>query len=141
MNWIQNPARFRCSSLALNLFGDIPADIAGVLLSSRGVTFSGNFDPRGRAVYQTNHGCAHDLAGTDTANPAGQLFSLAMLLRESFGLAEAAALIENSVAQVWRAGWRTADLAEPGCQTVGTKTMTEKVIAQILRLPVSAPLA
>jgi len=102
---IQNPARFDVI-VAPNLFGDIIADLGGVLLSSRGVTFSGNFDPRGRAVYQTNHGCARDLAGTDTANPVGQLFSLTMMLRESFGLEEAAALIENSVARVWRAGWR-----------------------------------
>jgi 3-isopropylmalate dehydrogenase len=129
---IQNPARFDVI-VAPNLFGDIIADLGGVLLSSRGVTFSGNFDPRGRAVYQTNHGCARDLAGTDTANPVGQLFSLTMMLRESFGLEEAAALIENSVARVWRAGWRTADLAEPGCQTVGTKAMTAKIIEQILR--------
>jgi 3-isopropylmalate dehydrogenase len=129
---IQNPARFDVI-VAPNLFGDIIADICGVLVASRGVTFSGNFDPRGRAVYQTNHGCARDLAGTDTANPAGQIFSLAMMLRESFGLDDAAALIESSVARVWRAGWRTADIAEPGCKTVGTKTMTNKIVEQILR--------
>jgi 3-isopropylmalate dehydrogenase len=129
---IQNPSRFDVI-VAPNLFGDILADICGVLVSSRGVTFSGNFDPQGHGVYQTNHGCAHDLAGTDTANPAGQFFSLAMLLRESFGLDEAAALIEKSLAETWRAGWRTADLAEPGCKILGTKAMTEKVTEQILR--------
>jgi 3-isopropylmalate dehydrogenase len=101
------------------------------LVSSRGVTFSGNFDPQGHGVYQTNHGCAHDLAGTDTANPAGQIFSLAMLLRESFGLDNAADLIEKSLAEVWRAGWRTADLAEPGCRILGTKAMAGKVAEQI----------
>jgi 3-isopropylmalate dehydrogenase len=129
---IQNPSRFDVI-VAPNLFGDILADICGVLVSSRGVTFSGNFDPQGHGVYQTNHGCAHDLAGTDTANPAGQFFSLAMLLRESFGLDEAAALIEKSLAETWRAGWRTADLAEPGCKILGTKAMTEKVAEQIFR--------
>src|SRR5579871_5038026 len=105
---IQNPGRFDVI-VASNLFGDILADICGVLVSSRGVTFSGNFDPLGHGVYQTNHGCAHDLAGTDTANPGGQILSLAMLLRESFGLDEAATLIETSLAAVWRAGWRTSD--------------------------------
>jgi 3-isopropylmalate dehydrogenase len=129
---IHDPARFDVV-LAPNLFGDILADICGVLVASRGVTFSGNFDPRGHGVYQTNHGCAHDLAGTDTANPAGQIFSLAMLLRESFGLEEAAGLIERSVARVWGAGWRTADIAEPGCKTIGTKAMTEKIVEQMLR--------
>ncbi len=129
---IQNPTRFDVI-VAPNLFGDIIADICGVLVSSRGVTFSGNFTPQGHGVYQTNHGCAHDLVGTDTANPAGQIFSLAMLLRESFGLDEAAALIEKSLAETWRAGWRTADLAEDGCKILGTKAMADKVVEQILR--------
>jgi 3-isopropylmalate dehydrogenase len=129
---IQNPARFDVIA-APNLFGDILADVTGVLVSSRGVTFSGNFNPHGHGVYQTNHGCAHDLAKTDTANPAGQILSLAMLLRESFGLFEAAALIEKSLAQVWRQGWRTADLAESGCKILGTKAMTNRVAQQVLR--------
>jgi len=129
---IQNPARFDVI-VAPNLFGDIITDICGVLVSSRGVTFSGNFDAHGHGVYQTNHGCAHDLAGTDTANPAGQIFSLAMLLRESFGLDEAATLIEKSLAEAWRAGWRTSDIAERGCKILGTKAMAGKVAGQILR--------
>ena len=129
---IQNPAHFDVIA-APNLFGDVLADITGVLVSSRGVTFSGNFDAHGHAVYQTNHGCARDLADTDTANPAGQILSLAMLLRESFGLDTAAALIENSLAEVWRAGWRTADLAESGCRILGTSAMADKVAEQILR--------
>ena len=137
---IQNPTHFDVIA-APNLFGDILADVAGVLVSSRGVTFSGNFDAHGHGVYQTNHGCAHDLAGTDTANPAGQILSLAMLLRESFGLDEAAALIEKSLAEVWRAGWRTADLAEPGCRILGTKAMAEKVAEQVFRSVESPQLA
>ena len=130
---IQNPTRFDVI-VAPNLFGDIIADICGVLVSSRGVTFSGNFDPQGHGVYQTNHGCAHDLAGSDIANPSGQILSLAMLLRESFGLDEAAMLIENALARTWQAGWRTADLAEPGAKILGTKAMAEKVAEQVLRL-------
>jgi 3-isopropylmalate dehydrogenase len=129
---IQNPGRFDVM-VAPNLFGDIIADLCGVLVSSRAVGFSGNFNPRGQGVYQTNHGCAHDLAGTDTANPAGQILSLAMLLRESFGLEEAATLIEKSLAEAWRAGWRTADLAEPGGKILGTEAMTDKVAEQVLR--------
>ncbi len=129
---IQNPNGFDVI-VAPNLFGDIIADICGILVSSRGVTFSGNFNPHGHGVYQTNHGSAHDLAGTDTANPAGQIFSLAMLLRESFGLEEAAALVEKSLAAAWRAGWRTADLAENGSKILGTNAMAGKVAEQVLR--------
>jgi 3-isopropylmalate dehydrogenase len=130
---IQNPTRFDVV-VAPNLFGDILADLTGVLLASRGLTFSGNFDAAGNGVYQTNHGCAHDLAGLDVANPGGQILSLAMLLRESFGFEEAASLIERSLASTWAKGWRTADIAEPGCRVVGTKAMTDRVVEQIFRL-------
>jgi 3-isopropylmalate dehydrogenase len=129
---IQHPAKFDVL-VAPNLFGDILADISGVLLGSRGVTFSGNYDAAGNGVYQTNHGCAQDLAGADTANPAGQMLSLAMLLRESFGLDEAANLMEESLAEIWRQGWRTADLAEPGCRVIGTQAMTDRVVQQVRR--------
>jgi 3-isopropylmalate dehydrogenase len=130
---IQHPAAFDVM-VAPNLFGDVLADISGVLLSSRGVTFSGNFDAAGHGVYQTNHGCAHDLGGKDVANPAGQILSLAMLLHESFGLDRAAGLIERSLAGVWRAGWRTEDLAEPGCRVIGTRAMTDRVVEQMFQL-------
>lgn len=130
---IQNPTRFDVV-VAPNLFGDIIADLTGILLSSRGVTFSGNFDAAGHGVYQTNHGCAHDLADRDLANPGGQILSLAMLLRESFGLDEAATLMERGLANAWAKGWRTADVAEGGCRLVGTKAMTDRVVEQIQQL-------
>jgi 3-isopropylmalate dehydrogenase len=127
--------------VAPNLIGDILADIAGVLVASRGITFSGNFTAQSQAVYQTNHGCAHDLAGSDTANPGGQLLSLAMLLRESFGLDPAATLIERALARAWKAGQRTADLARPGDPVIGTRAMTDRVIEQIHRLAASSVIA
>jgi 3-isopropylmalate dehydrogenase len=130
---IQHPQQFDVL-VAPNLIGDILADVAGVLVASRGLTFSGNFTPEGHAVYQTNHGCAHDLAGTDRANPAGQILSLAMLLRESFGLHDEAALIEGALGEAWRLGWRTADVAEPGCRIVGTQAMADQIAQLVPRL-------
>ena len=61
------------------------------------------------------------------------VLSLAMLLRESFGLDHAAAIIERSLAEVWSQGFRTADLAAPGCETLGTRAMTQRVEQQILQ--------
>jgi 3-isopropylmalate dehydrogenase len=117
-----------------NLFGDVLADLGGVLLGSRGVSFSGNISRAGAAVYQTNHGAAYDLVGKNQANPAGQIFSLAMLLRESFGLIREAKLVEDAVAGIWSQGWRTADLAEKGCSLVGTKEMGELITEALIRL-------
>ena len=114
--------------VAPNLFGDVLADSATAVLGSRGLSYSANFGPDGRAAYQTGHGAAHDLAGTDTANPIAQILSLAMMLRESFGLDEAAVRIERAVAAVVAAQVRTADIAAPGSTIVGTRALTEHVV-------------
>jgi 3-isopropylmalate dehydrogenase len=100
--------------IAPNLFGDILVDISDVLIGSRGLSCSGNFSSGVEAVYQTNHGAAIELVGKDSANPVGQIFALAILLRESFGLFDAADLIEKAVRRVWRQGYRTFDIAEQG---------------------------
>lgn len=129
---IQHPQKFDVM-VSPNLFGDILADLGGALLGSRALSFSGNYSAAGAAVYQTNHGAAYDLAGTNQANPAGQIYSLAMLLRESFGLLREADIIESAVAEVWRQGWRTADLVHDG-NPIGTREMTERVAGEVLRL-------
>ena len=113
--------------VAPNCFGDILSDLGGVLAGSRGLTFGASYSVDGAAVYQTNHGAAYDLAGTDMANPAGQIFSISMMLRGTFGLRMEARLVEDSVRAVWRSGWRTADLTEPGCRIVGTRQFAELV--------------
>lgn len=112
---------------APNLFGDVLADGASLLLGSRGLSFSANYSPTGCAVYQTGHGAAHDLAGRDRANPGGQIQSLAMLLRESFGLIAVADAIDAALNDVLAAGIRTADVALPGSRPVGTREFGAQV--------------
>jgi 3-isopropylmalate dehydrogenase len=112
---------------APNLFGDVLADLGAVLLGSRGLSYSGNYTPRGDGVYQTNHGAAYDLAGSDRANPVGQILSLAMLLRESLALPHVAAAIEDAVRSVWNEGFCTADVAMPGGRIVGTREMGTRI--------------
>ena len=123
---IQDPYAFDVIA-APNLIGDVLADLGAALLGSRGLSFSGNYNDGGSAVYQTNHGSAVDLAGSDRANPVGQIFSLAMMLRESFGLQREAAAIESAVQSLWREGWCTEDIARPGCGIVGTSEMGDLV--------------
>lgn len=127
---IQDPLSFDVIA-APNLFGDVLADLGAVLLSSRGVSFSGNFSESGAAVYQTNHGSALDLAGQGRANPLGQIASLAMMLRESFGLAREAGWIDAGVEEVMRQGFRTFDVTQPGTNEVGTAEMGERVAAAV----------
>lgn len=130
---LQEPLAFDVIATS-NLFGDVLADLGAVLLSSRGVSFSGNFSAEGAAVYQTNHGSALDLAEQGRANPIGQIASLAMLLRESFGLHREAGWIEAAVAEVLRHGFRTFDVAEQGTTLVGTAEMGERIAASVERL-------
>ena len=110
-----------------NLFGDILADCGALLLGSRGMSYSGNFNSKGHAVYQTGHGAAYDLAGKNIANPIGQILSLCMLLRESFNLMDIASDIEHAIRKTLHKGVRTADIAAPGCQIVGTNEMGQKI--------------
>jgi 3-isopropylmalate dehydrogenase len=57
-----------------------------------------------------------------------------MLLRESFGLADEAALVERAVEDALGAGYRTDDLAEPGCRPVGTREMGQRVAEAVTAL-------
>jgi len=113
--------------VASNMFGDVLADGASVLLGSRGLSFSANFSDDGIGVYQTGHGAAHDLTGTDRANPIGQVLSMIFMLREHFDLDQIADGIERGVEAVLTAGWRTADIMAPGCRVVGTREMGERI--------------
>lgn len=117
-----------------NLFGDILSDLGGVLLGSRGLCFGASFSGDEAAVYQTNHGAAHDLASTNRANPVGQILSLAMMMRESFRLNKAADLVEAAVVDVWRSGWRTEDLLETGCKVLGTREMATHIAESVVEL-------
>ncbi|MBI1374615.1 MAG: 3-isopropylmalate dehydrogenase [Phycisphaera sp.] len=129
---IQQPDAFDVL-ITPNMIGDVLADLGAVLLGSRGLTYSGNFSAHGAAVYQTNHGSAHDLVGADRANPAAHLMALAMMLRESFGLSAEADRIERALRDVWSQGWRTADIAQASSngKVLGTQDLTARVVDAI----------
>ncbi|TXM89386.1 3-isopropylmalate dehydrogenase [Methylobacterium sp. WL116] len=85
-----------------NLFGDVLSDVAAMLTGSLGMLPSaslGAVDARGtrKALYEPVHGSAPDIAGQDKANPIAMIGSLAMCLRYSFGLGEAADLVDRAI--------------------------------------------
>lgn len=133
---VRDPGAFDVIAVP-NCFGDILSDLGGLLVGSRGATYGGSYDPRGRAVYQTNHGAAYDLKDQDNANPAGQILSLAMLLRESFGRNREAGWIEAAVEATWLNGWCTFDMEEiPGQarRVCGTLAFAEQVEKNLVTL-------
>ena len=117
-----------------NLFGDVLSDCAAMLTGSLGMLPSaalGAVDESGRrkAIYEPVHGSAPDIAGKGMANPLATILSFAMMLRYSFDLADDAALIERAVDDLLSAGYRTADIMQPGAERTSTSGMGEAVVA------------
>jgi 3-isopropylmalate dehydrogenase len=119
-----------------NLFGDILSDVAAMLTGSLGMLPSASLgapDASGRrkALYEPVHGSAPDIAGKGLANPIAMIGSFAMTLRYSFGMVEAADLLDAAIADVLAAGLRTRDIAAPGVNTVGTTGMGDAILAAL----------
>ncbi len=121
--------------LAPNMFGDILSDAAAMLTGSIGMLPSASIGEGDKGLYEPVHGSAPDIAGKDVANPLAAILSAAMLLRHSFGRAADAARIEGAVRSVLAAGYRTADIFQPGAVKVGTVAMGDAVLAALRRPP------
>ena len=120
-----------------NLFGDMLSDVAAMLTGSLGMLPSaslGDTDPiagKRRALYEPVHGSAPDIAGKGLANPIAMIGSFGMALRYSFGLQDAAARLEASIADVLAAGLRTPDIATDGSRVVSTKEMGDAIVSAL----------
>jgi len=117
--------------LAPNMFGDILSDAAAMLTGSIGMLPSASIGEGSKGLYEPVHGSAPDIAGKDIANPLAAILSAAMLLRHSFGRGDDAARIESAVRSVLAAGYRTADILQPGKEKVGTAAMGDAVLAAL----------
>jgi 3-isopropylmalate dehydrogenase len=65
------------------------------------------------------------------ANPIATILSVAMMLRYSFGLTEAAQTIESAVDGVLQQGYRTYDIIAEGKMKVGTKEMGDLIAGKV----------
>ena len=135
MQLIQRPAAFDVL-VAENTFGDILTDEAAVLSASMGLLPSASLADVPVAggkipgFYEPIHGTAPDIAGQGIANPVASILSVALMLRYSLGLTEAAAAVERSVEQALTAGWRTPDIAG-NAAPVSTGEMGDRIAAAI----------
>jgi tartrate dehydrogenase/decarboxylase/D-malate dehydrogenase len=84
-----------------NLFGDILSDLGPAVVGSIGIAPSANLNPEREfpSMFEPVHGSAPDIAGKGIANPTGQIWSGAMMLRH-LGVAEAGDAVENAIAEV-----------------------------------------
>ncbi len=114
-----------------NMFGDILSDEASMLTGSIGMLPSASLDANNKGLYEPSHGSAPDIAGKGIANPLATILSAAMLLRYSGNDESNAVRIENAVKKVLAQGYRTGDIYEPGTHKVGTREMSDAIIAAL----------
>lgn len=130
MKLITNPATFDVI-VTENMFGDILSDEASVITGSLGLLPSASVRTDGFGLYEPVHGSAPDVAGKGLANPAATILSAAMMLRQSFGMEEEAAAIEQAVQTVYEEGHCTADLAGPGIRPMSTEQWAARVAEEV----------
>ncbi len=122
---IMAPRRFDVI-LTENMFGDILSDQMSALVGSIGLLPSASIGATGPGLFEPVHGSAPDLAGLDTANPAGAIASAAMLLEAGLGLREAAVMLNDALEATLRSGCWTADLGgNARCSEFGAKVRDE----------------
>lgn len=126
MQLIRNPKQFS-TIVTENLFGDILSDEASMLTGSLGMLPSASLGDAKLGLYEPIHGSAPDIAGQDKANPIATIMSVAMMLRYSFDMIDAASNIEKAVASVLDKGYRTGDIMEKGMTLVGTEKMGDLI--------------
>ncbi|MEQ8746146.1 3-isopropylmalate dehydrogenase [Pyruvatibacter sp.] len=119
-----------------NLFGDMLSDVAAMLTGSLGMLPSASLgapgaDGKRKSLYEPVHGSAPDIAGQGIANPIAMLSSLAMCLRYSFNMGEAADLLEGAVTSVLDKGLRTGDIMQDGMTKVSTSQMGRAVVEEM----------
>jgi len=133
MQLIRKPEQFDVI-VTTNMFGDILSDEASMITGSIGMLPSASLGSGKLGLYEPIHGSAPDIAGQDRANPIATILSVAMMMRYSFGLDDAAADIENAVNRVLDKGYRTEDIASEGTKVVGTREMGSLIKDEIRNL-------
>lgn len=99
-HFVQHPDWFDVV-VASNLFGDILSDLGPAIAGSIGIAPSANLNPEGEfpSMFEPVHGSAPDIAGQGVANPLGQIWSAAMMVRH-LGYSDFADAIEAAMETV-----------------------------------------
>ena len=130
MQLIVNPSEFDVI-LTENMFGDILSDEASVLTGSIGMLSSASLNDTSFGLYEPSHGSAPDIKGKGIANPIATIISAAMLLGISLGLDKERKAVEAAVEAVLESGARTIDISEDKKNYLGTKEITDLILANI----------
>jgi tartrate dehydrogenase/decarboxylase/D-malate dehydrogenase len=120
-HFVRNPHWFDVV-VGSNLFGDILSDLGPAVVGSIGIAPGANINPEKEypSMFEPVHGSAPDIAGKGIANPIGQIWSGAMMLRH-LGEEQAARTIETAIETVLADGRSlTRDLGgKANCKELG----------------------
>ena len=130
MQLVRDPKQFDVIVTG-NLFGDILSDIAAMLTGSIGMLPSASLNSKNNGMYEPVHGSAPDITGKGIANPIAAIQSVAMMLRYSLNLNDAASVIENAIESVLSEGYRTYDLEGEGGEKLKTSEMGDKILERL----------
>ncbi|MGO9641739.1 MAG: tartrate dehydrogenase [Candidatus Acidiferrales bacterium] len=114
-----------------NLFGDILSDLGPAVVGSIGIAPSANLNPEREfpSMFEPVHGSAPDIAGKGIANPIGQIWSGAMMLRH-LGETVAADAVERAIdSALGGGGPRTPDIGGKA----STREVGEAIAAEVSR--------
>ncbi len=125
------PAQFDVMVME-NMMGDIISDQGGGILGSLGLMPSACIGPN-KAYYEPSHGSAPDIAGQNIANPYSMLGSVAMMLEYSFGMKQDAQDIFDAMEDLFKQGFTTPDLKQPGVENnmISTAEFGDRVAAAL----------
>ena len=129
MQLVRYPKQFDVM-VTSNLFGDILSDEAAMISGSIGMLPSASLGKKS-ALYEPVHGSAPDIAGQGIANPLAAIASIALMLRHSFDMHEAANDIESAIDELLEEGYRSADIATKGDTVIGTEEFGERITSKI----------
>ncbi|MEX0685362.1 MAG: 3-isopropylmalate dehydrogenase [Balneolales bacterium] len=132
MQLVRNPSQFDVI-VTENMFGDILSDEAAMLTGSIGMLPSASLG-EGVGMYEPVHGSAPDIAGQNMANPLAAISSVALMLRHSWNLNEAAEGIESAVKSVLSKGYRCSDMRESASKVLSTSEMGDLIREELASL-------
>jgi tartrate dehydrogenase/decarboxylase / D-malate dehydrogenase len=126
--------------VASNLFADILTDIGAAIQGGLGMAASANIAPDQPAtpgLFEPVHGSAPDIAGRGIANPAGAIWSAALMLRH-LGATAAADAVMDALEATCQDGPRTPDVGG----SASTRDVGEAValrVSQDAGTPMASP--
>jgi tartrate dehydrogenase/decarboxylase/D-malate dehydrogenase len=129
-HFVRNPDWFDVV-VGSNLFGDILSDLGPAVVGSIGIAPSANLNPERQypSMFEPVHGSAPDIAGKGIANPIGQIWSGALMLRH-LGVSDAADAVEDAVAATLaQSKARTPDIGG----NASTQELGEAIAMQVSR--------